>query len=63
MAVVLKHIQQQPPRPRQVNPRLPPELEAIILRCLEKDPARRYQHVAELLKELRAVSAREEAAA
>jgi serine/threonine-protein kinase len=63
MAVVLKHIQQPPPRPRQVNPRLPPELEAIILRCLEKDPARRYQHVAELLKELRAVSAREEAAA
>jgi serine/threonine-protein kinase len=62
MAVVLKHIQQPPPRPRQVNPRLPPELEAIILRCLEKDPARRYQHVAELLKELRAVSAREEAA-
>jgi eukaryotic-like serine/threonine-protein kinase len=63
MSVVVKHIQQPPPRPRKVNPRLAPELEPIILRCLEKDPARRYQRVSELLKELRGVTAREQAAA
>jgi HAMP domain-containing protein/predicted Ser/Thr protein kinase len=63
MAVVLKHIQEPPPRPRALNARLPEELEAIILRCLEKDPAKRYQRVAELLVELRSVSARDEAAA
>jgi serine/threonine-protein kinase len=63
MAVVLKHIQDPPPRPRSVSPRLTEELEAIILRCLEKDPARRYQRVTELLADLRSVSIRDEAAA
>ena len=32
-----------PPRPRSVRPELPRELEAIILKCLEKDPSRRYR--------------------
>ncbi len=30
------------------NPRVPPELERIILRCLEKDPARRFQSIADV---------------
>jgi len=63
MSVILKHIQQPPPRPRSVNAKLPAELEAIILRCLEKEPERRYGRVAELLRDLRGVSAQEEAAA
>jgi serine/threonine-protein kinase len=33
---------------RQLLPDAPPELEAIILRCLEKDVSKRYQNVAEL---------------
>jgi serine/threonine-protein kinase len=61
MAVVLKHIQDPPPRPRSVSPRLTEELEAIILRCLEKDPARRYQRVRDLLARLSAISSRLEA--
>jgi len=63
MAVILKHIQQPPPRPRTLNPKLPDGLEPIILRCLEKEPSRRYQRVAELLVDLRTVSAGAEAAA
>ena len=63
MSVILNHIQQPPPQPRKLNPRLSVELEAIILRCLEKDPAARYQRVSELLQALRSVSAGEEAAA
>jgi serine/threonine-protein kinase len=31
-----------PPRPRSVQSRLPTDLETICLKCLEKDPARRY---------------------
>jgi hypothetical protein len=31
---------------------VPPVLEAIILKCLEKNPARRFQNVAELAQEL-----------
>jgi serine/threonine protein kinase len=63
MSVILNHIQQPPPQPRKLNPRLSAELEVIILRCLEKDPAARYQRVSELLQALRSVSAGEEAAA
>ncbi len=33
---------------RQVMPEAPAELEAVILRCLEKDPNHRFQDVAEL---------------
>src|SRR5206468_3505575 len=63
MAVVLRHIQQPPPPPRQANPAVPGELEAIILRCLEKDPARRYQRVESVLEDLGAVSTRLDATA
>lgn len=38
-----------PPDPlRSVRPDAPPQVEAIILRCLEKDPARRFANVGEL---------------
>ena len=63
MAVVLNHIQKTPPSPRSVNPRVPVELERVILRCLEKSPARRYQKVDELLDDLTAVSSQAEATA
>jgi serine/threonine-protein kinase len=57
MKIVIGHIQSPPPAPRSVNPRIPEPLSVIILRCLEKDPARRYQHVSELLRDLGDVSA------
>jgi serine/threonine-protein kinase len=62
MAVVVAHVQQPPPRPRSVNPRLPAELEAVILRGMEKDPARRWQRAEDLLQALSAISAKAEAA-
>ncbi len=34
------------------RPNLPPEIAAVIERCLEKDPANRFQNVAELAQEL-----------
>ena len=63
MAVVMAHIQTPPPKPRTLNGTLPPELETVILRALEKDPARRWQGMDELLEALSAVSARTETAA
>lgn len=62
MDTVLKHIQATPPAPRSLNPRLHEALETVILRCLEKDPARRYQHAAEILEDLTAASSQAEAA-
>ena len=63
MAVVLAHIQKPAPAPRQANPAIPPELEAIILRCIEKSPSKRYQRVEEVLEDLGVVSTRLDATA
>ncbi len=37
-----------PPPPGRYNPHIPKDLNAIVLRCLEKDPARRYDSAADL---------------
>jgi serine/threonine-protein kinase len=63
MAVVVAHIQQPPPKPRSVNPKLAPELEGLILKGLAKDPAKRWQTSEELLEALSALSAKSGAAA
>jgi eukaryotic-like serine/threonine-protein kinase len=62
MQVVMNHIQKTPPRPRSVNPSLPEDLETVILRCMEKTPEKRYAQVADILKELTAISSRLDAA-
>jgi serine/threonine-protein kinase len=42
VAVASKHVRENPPAPRDVNPGIPPELEAVILKCLAKSPEFRY---------------------
>lgn len=42
----------QPIPPRQLNRRIPRDLEVICLKCLEKSPQRRYQTAAELADDL-----------
>ena len=61
MKIVLAHIQEAAPSPRSLNPKIPPDLEAVILRCLSKDPADRYARVADMLKDLTAASSRVDA--
>ncbi|MBX0326337.1 Stk1 family PASTA domain-containing Ser/Thr kinase [Oscillochloris sp. ZM17-4] len=41
VAVAMKHVTEEPPPPRQINPQIPAQLEALILRAMDKDPARR----------------------
>jgi len=47
-----KHLYTKPPSPSKINPLIPPFLERITLRCLEKDRDKRYQSVEEFLKDL-----------
>src|SRR5262249_62412367 len=42
----------EPVRPRRLQPRLPRDLEAITLHCLEKESARRYPSALELADDL-----------
>ncbi len=37
-----------PPRPRRINGNISPAVEAVILRALSKDPARRYASAGQL---------------
>ncbi|GCE18189.1 protein kinase domain-containing protein [Dictyobacter kobayashii] len=43
VAVAMQHIQDVPMPPSQLNPNIPPALEEIILRCLEKIPEMRFR--------------------
>jgi eukaryotic-like serine/threonine-protein kinase len=53
-AAVMYSILNSPPESlRSVRPDTPAEFERILLRALEKDPADRYQHVDDLVSELR----------
>jgi WD40 repeat protein len=42
----------EPLAPRLMNPSLPSDLETICLKCLEKEPSRRYQTAQEVAEEL-----------
>lgn len=42
VAVALKHVQDEPTPPRQLNPRVPESLQTVILRAMAKDPAQRH---------------------
>ena len=53
-ATILAEILRGEPRPvRQLNPEIPAELQRVIRKCLEKDPADRYQSAKELMIDLR----------
>ncbi|MEA2391095.1 MAG: eukaryotic-like serine/threonine-protein kinase [Solirubrobacteraceae bacterium] len=43
VTVALKHVTEAPPAPSTLNPGVPPELDAVVMWALQKDPARRPQ--------------------
>src|SRR5579864_311776 len=45
-------LQQAPVAPRALNPKISAEMERIILKCLDKDPTRRFQSAKELALDL-----------
>lgn len=51
-ALALKHVTQAPPPPRQFNPSLTLEAEAVLLRALSKTPEDRYQTGSALMEAL-----------
>jgi predicted ATPase/predicted Ser/Thr protein kinase len=55
LSVAVKHISQIPADPREINSRISGGMNRLILRCLEKDPEKRYQNTEEFLLELAAI--------
>ena len=53
MMLVEQVLREDPRPPRQLNDRIPRDLETICLKCLAKDPLRRYDSAAELAADLR----------
>lgn len=49
LAVIHSQIYEEPPKPTAFNPDIPAEVEAIILRLLEKDAERRFQDGLDLI--------------
>jgi beta-lactam-binding protein with PASTA domain/predicted Ser/Thr protein kinase len=53
VAIAYKHVHEPPVPPRQLDSAVPPALEAIILKCLAKNPANRYPSAEDLRADLR----------
>ncbi len=47
--LIMKHLSEAPPRPRSIKPDLPEGVEQVILKALAKEPAGRYQSMADLV--------------
>jgi serine/threonine-protein kinase len=57
IGVQYKVVHTDPVPPRKLNPAISVDLESVILKCIQKDPAQRYQSGAELACDLQACRA------
>ncbi|MEB3198316.1 MAG: protein kinase, partial [Candidatus Sericytochromatia bacterium] len=58
---IMKIMSEEPVSPRQMNPNIPPRLDAVIMRSLRKSPDERFQRAAEMAQALQS-SQRQDAA-
>ncbi len=54
VGLALKHIQERPAPPSRLNPRLPPTIDAFVLRALAKEPGQRFPSAGEMAATLAA---------
>src|SRR5262249_48838398 len=54
-AIAVKHLHDAPPSLRRQNPGVPKQVEAVVLKCLQKNPIARYANAGQLLQDLRSV--------
>ena len=52
VSIALKHVSERPTPPSQLRPGIPPAIESVVLRALEKDPAYRFQSAEEFITAL-----------
>jgi serine/threonine protein kinase len=59
--ILRAHVEEPPSLPTEINPLIPLEVEDIILRALEKDPAGRYATAADFLRAIKTARERDAA--
>jgi len=52
VSVAYQHVREFAPPPSDLNPNIPAALNAVVMRCLEKDPRKRYQNAGALAADL-----------
>ena len=53
VSVALKHMQEEPEEPIEINPNVPVAINKIIMKALQKDTTLRYQSASEMLRDLK----------
>lgn len=56
LSIALKHVSEPPPPPRSIDSAVPEDWERLILRCLAKDPAARFQSADDLQDAMEALT-------
>ena len=52
LSIAMKHKGETPKSPKELNPNIPDDLSQLILKCLEKEKAKRYQSASDVHSEL-----------
>jgi len=55
IAVALMHVQKEAAPPSEINPNIPENVEAVVLRAISKEQRSRYQSAADMLADINAV--------
>jgi serine/threonine-protein kinase len=53
VGLAMRHLHDPPPPPSDVSPGIPPQVDAVVMRALDKDPTRRWPSVGALARALR----------
>lgn len=53
VTVIMKHINEPPPDPRQLAPNIPPKVFQVLMKMMHKDVKARYQNMTELMEDLK----------
>src|SRR4051794_12978319 len=57
VTIALKHLSEVPAPPSRLNPAVPPAFDAVVMKALEKEPARRFADADEFIAALQAAKA------
>ena len=55
VTVALKHLQEEPVPPKNINSAIPDSLNKLILKAIEKEPIKRYQNAKEMIQDLQKI--------